>query len=934
MHNSSPSFTDYTQAESKILNERGFVYRSTGQPPSRLRSPSNRSSRMAAVAPFDSGSNEPTPNKPSVRLPPQQTSSTDSLNNLSNCESEISSAEPVSAVSANPVQEKKLTSLPGIGWSMKWKEQTGIDSLSVDGADSATTEEAEKGNKLFKEIQKTHPFENSRQKTISSTLSSASRGKMHYRINIPPLTKWQQNLTTYPRYSSTIARATMMNQGALGNPLYISSSRPTVSIPFRGAIRSQGQSAPNGPKLVPIQQPSQQETNSTDIQYIRNNSNSLEKQHKSTVDLAWEGLVPVPEPFNSQGVPEITSASYGSQSLLDTPIFPFPHTTDMDTFSFHPMLPHTPSNPFFGDSSLDLLHTFESQGRHSPLSTFKATGAPFQKQSTENTAKSHSPCYDWNYYFECSKMKDNECQKMHICEICASSEHRAAQHWHHLATAPLPEIQIQPKLSTPTAPPDSPTLSAVKDRVRLFVPSSSMNFSVETHSKDSRVPLFVPSLGLEGSHKAAAQSERLRRRKLQSRSKTTPPQEVRIPQAEAGMGNDIPSTVKNQRIPIMAPPTSPFDKAVEVILPPPARPFQSANAVGNSSTPDNSPTAKLRVTAPVFEPSHAGAWVPFSSPTNQFGSLFQIPSKEKKKIEIVAPTKKGKEVARDDASETAKVKKPANNREYKGNSHKGEGKKVRLESTKSKTGRSEPTRETAFKEILGSSPIQRPLDTFADTDWSAPGPSTPCPTSAAAAVYLKDLSKTGSFLPRASQAITSVTTVKSVSALSVASFPSDTLENNVLKILDEQLEAIIGKESPETIAATLETIIEICSTPLTETCPHTCQFDISSNAPTASNSHSTTWPCHESQNSIAQTTFFTLRDFAEDDTFCPKSHTDRPRSSDSSSTAPLSSPETPKDMADQTPLRERIERMMSCAASKGIGQCHCGLGDWFRHGQG
>lgn len=924
VHNSSPTFTDYTEAELKILNERGFGYRPTGQPPARLRSSSNRSSRTAVA--FDSViSGESTPDKPSVRLPPQQASSPKPVDNISTIESKISSPEPVGAVSA----EKKLMSLPGVGWSMKWKEQTGIDSLSVDETDSSTTEEAEKGNKLFKDLQKSHSFENSPQKMKSTTLSPASSVKMHYRINIPPLTKWQQNLTTYPRYSSKFARAPMMNQGTLEHPRYISASRPAiVPIPFQVAVRSQVQSAPHGPKRVPAELPSQQEPNLEYIPSIRINSNPSDEQQKSTIDLAWDGLVPVPEPFNGQGT---TSAVFVSQSLLDAPIFPFPHTTDMDTFSFHPTLPHTPSNPFFGDSSLNLIDTSHTQGDNSHLTPLATATATFQKQPAESAVKAHTPCCDWNYYFECSEMKDGECQKMHICEICASSEHRAAQHWHHLATAPLPEIQIQPKLSTPTGPPDSPALSAVKDRVRLFVPSSSVNFS-DSFPKDSRVPLFIPPLGLEGSQKAAAQSERLKRRKLQSRSKTSATTEVCTPQSEDGIEKDAAPPRKNQRIPIMTPATSPFDKPVEVILPPPARPFRSTNTTSNPPPTDNSPSGNLRVTAPVFEPSHAGAWIPFSSPTNQFGSLFQIPSKDKKNIEIVAPKKKGKEVARDAGSETVKVKKSANNREYKTNPHNGEGRKVRTESTKSKIEPGEPSREKACKEKIGSSSMHQPPDTFADIDWSAPGPSTPSTTSAATAIYIRNLSRTTPSLSRAYQAITSSRTA-SVSAISDASFQSDTLENNVLKILDEQLEAIIGKEPPETIAATLETIIEICSTHSTETSPQDgIQFDLATNAPTTSNSHPATWPWHEAQNSNAQINFFTLSDLADDEAKS-QTYAERPRSSDSSSTAPLSSPESPKNMADQIPLKGRIERMMSCAASKGTGQCTCGLGDWFHHSQ-
>jgi hypothetical protein len=99
--------------------------------------------------------------------------------------------------------------------------------------------------------------------------------------------------------------------------------------------------------------------------------------------------------------------------------------------------------------------------------------------------------------------------------------------------------------------------------------------------------------------------------------------------------------------------------------------------------------------------------------------------------------------------------------------------------------------------------------------------------------------------------------------------------------------------------------------------------------------------------------FFTLDDFADDDTFGrksqhPRDDPNRPRSSDSSSTAPfdpIGSPHSPMLDLDnrtdaycavsrvaQTP-KGRVERMMSCAAARGKGQCNCGLGDWFHHAQ-
>jgi hypothetical protein len=203
------------------------------------------------------------------------------------------------------------------------------------------------------------------------------------------------------------------------------------------------------------------------------------------------------------------------------------------------------------------------------------------------------------------------------------------------------------------------------------------------------------------------------------------------------------------------------------------------------------------------------------------------------------------------------------------------------------------------------------------------------------------------------------------------------LDSAVLKILDEQLEAIIGKESEEIITATLETIIEICSTPSTEISPRTDQFQqnrqqihsLINEIQQQIQPSSPTWPIQDpvqanavqipeqfQRVSSATDSFFTLDDFADDGFLSPlplilelgnlKDLADenvRPRSSDSSSTAPLdpsSIPQSPSSLdlkdrctrlPDQTPLTGRIERMMSCAATRGTGQCNCGLGDWFHH---
>ena len=190
------------------------------------------------------------------------------------------------------------------------------------------------------------------------------------------------------------------------------------------------------------------------------------------------------------------------------------------------------------------------------------------------------------------------------------------------------------------------------------------------------------------------------------------------------------------------------------------------------------------------------------------------------------------------------------------------------------------------------------------------------------------------------------------------SSPSEKFDCSVLQILDEQLDAIIGQESEETIAATLETIIEICSTSSAVRTPCRSQFasshidslDFGSSPPDTSQNN--LQETSSSQLALPSTNqFSTLKDFTNDDvvfgSLSPRTRPrygddgNRPRSADSSSTAPLTpfgSPHTPTIIdldqrrstpLDQIPLKGRVEQMMFCAAAHRTGQCNCGLGDWF-----
>jgi hypothetical protein len=189
------------------------------------------------------------------------------------------------------------------------------------------------------------------------------------------------------------------------------------------------------------------------------------------------------------------------------------------------------------------------------------------------------------------------------------------------------------------------------------------------------------------------------------------------------------------------------------------------------------------------------------------------------------------------------------------------------------------------------------------------------------------------------------------------------MDRSVIAMIDEELDGLLGKASEEEVAKTLETIIEICSTPssLSATTPKLSSFPqhptptSPATIPTATNPPTTlnlippptTVPAASAET--ATSTFVTLGDFTDDVESVlrrlaaaenqPPTTEPRPRSSDSSSTAPLSpcgSPHSaraidhPLQIATFNPGTHR-EQMLSCAATRGEGPCDCGLGDWFDH---
>lgn len=791
---------------------------------------------------------------------------------------------------------------PGRRWTEQWKERSVVQSHSA--AESISSSE-EKSRESDDQIQE----KSTRKADLSSTFLSHSRAHPQYRVSIPSPSS--QQIHNFHENSD------FCSQEEVKSPIHY----------IYQATSSFSQSPCS--ELCPA------------------DNGGLKTRTKPVVQIVWEEAI-LPN-FSSSQTTQPPSPIFGSQNLMDTPpTFPFTQSTATETFQFQPILPQTlQSSPLEHSNSFLLDRTLPSHGNMKFVEPSSSEMYTELQTASQGRTTVHTACYGWNFYRDCEGTGDGICQKMHVCELCSSSEHRAAQHWHHLATAPLPEIQERPKLSTLAPPPDSPTLSALKDHVSLFIPDP-LQVESQTASADQSLPLFVPiKLGLEGSQNLTAQSERqrFRRRLAKSRSfnNDTQAQYAEIP-------TEVSKPRKNRHIPIVVQPSSPFEKPVEVILPPPVKPFQRKSSTEETTSKEASTVSEkasksaLRVTAPVFEPSHVGAWIPIAGNSNQFSGLFKIPSRESRRIEIVSPDdrkqKKGKEVSIEyDSPQPSSTPERA--------SEEGSNEKT-------STARTEDMK-TSTKKHLSSYGEQWPSScTFLR------GPSTKAIDSSLSSTAV-DWCVSEIF--QCSQSAIDKTIPLRASRTGL---PTEKLEQSGLEILDEQLDAMMGQGSEETISATLETIIEICSTSSTMTTPRSTEFEqfrgrSQANIPLSITIPVSSWPSYgqgpPSQLVSLQTNqSFTLANFAEDDiVFSPFVSSsfghasdayeidNRPRSADSVSTAPLTlfgSPSTkvidlnysPPDLVDQTPLKSRIERMMSCAVARGSGQCNCGLGDWFHPG--
>ena len=636
--NSSPSFTNFTEGELKILNDRDYGFRSKyyTRPFLDTSATQNEQNRVTAVA-TGTVSNPPSLAKPSVRLPPCEADTNDKINTVEN---NSAPSRSMPSVQGSTFALDREVDLPGMRWTEKWMQKNGSGSRSLIVETTPLTKPATAKPTYPRALtQRAVGIDKNRRGPPNP---HSPRGRMQYKINIPQPSSQQMDMFHHrPTRSCNFhpsdvkARNSSSLEILFQNPPSMALNQGTFS---QSTSSGSDISTCARPKIVTLIPHFPSDDISRRMHTLEPKASVETKM--GLVNVVWDSSI-AETLIQSTSHQRLLAPAFEPPNLLDSPpSFPFSESSNLQSFPFLPMLPQTPAMQLLGhvDSTSSSAKALSpTQGTHA---TAYVTSREMRSVGLGQRPMKHTACYEWNYYLDCEAVKDGQCQKVHVCEICASSEHRAAQHWHHLATAPLPEIQAQPKLSTFSAPPESPTLSGLKERVPLVVAP--------------KVPLFVPTPGLEGSQKEHSQLERLKLRRRQAWSKSvgadavdvTNPFELRQSSRSFTLR---PTQIENWQIPIMIPPSSPAEKPIEVILPPSVRPFQRKEETCEETLKPTdapkisvSPRSGLRPAAPEFEPSYPGAWVPFSSPTCQFSDLFKIPGRESRKIEIVAPKDKGK----------------------------------------------------------------------------------------------------------------------------------------------------------------------------------------------------------------------------------------------------------------------------------------------------
>ena len=947
--NSEPPLSGYAEAELRALNNRACA--------TVFRPLLAQTCQRAPPIPFEGVvktiANTSSFQKPFVKLPPGNEDKGKKEHTFEDTK-DIEMVESASTAGEPPVVEDyDAEKLPGMRWTEKWKET----ALAEGAVMTAKQDVVKRDNHDRVDMTARGP-------TAVQHHPTPSRGK--FKVNIPLPSADQ--LTFHPpisRQRSSEGRhvtfPSMFSQTSFQIPAQAMS--PTLTVMTSLPIEKSCQTSPaHTPKPA---------------------------NEVGTVDIAWEYYSNQKHAVITKNIQSPTKEKFsGMPEQLPT----FPFTETIGTFPFKPI--------FDSPEPITLPAPTTTQSRSSIVLSSPSTIPSLNIRNS----RPHNPpiCHEWNYYMPCIQTMYSHCPRLHVCEICSSREHRATQHWHHLATAPLPEIQSQPKLSSFAPPPESPTLSALGELrapARISPPHNSVVGSIQEDPMFGlpHVSLFIPSFGLGGGVQSGS-PDRLRPRKRPCRTmKTSPPPQMEI---KNGSDKEVPA-VEAEAAQIASIPTTayPFEKPLEVILPPPVKPFQRKAAIGENSvpsepTPSPQPAAstpgRLRVTAPAFEPSSpspspSSVWVPFTGSNPQFNDLFKIPSRQNRRIAIVPPPQRHKK-PEEHKSESASKQRENKRREKQSEEEKDEsvkGKRDRLEGSSPMKAALEKPPDKIKDEHGAISSAQ--LGSASTKTLTKQKCDTSGPTSSAC-IDKTDSGIWAGSIPTYTMAnfdhlkdhfdidartwppVEGRCHIKPIaSGSSAENFPRlasslglDSVDRSVIAILDDELEAVMAKASEEEVAKTLETIIEIRATPSSSCCTTASQpskfpqhhlLQASSPARNLTLSTSTT----SLRFAAPGTRFVTLEDFADDLDSALRSidaaegpaptESVRPRSSDSSSTAPLSpcgSPHSARSINTRTPLsavpfkpvESLREQMMSCPAARGAGQCDCGLGDWFRHGTG
>ena len=945
---SEPPLNGYAEPELRALNNRAceMAFRPL------LAQTCQRAPPMPFIEVVKTITNTPNFQKPLVKLPPGDEDECYKENTFEAAKDfeMVESASTTGELSV--VEDCDAEKLPGMRWTERWKETALAESALMTAKQDVVKRDSR--------IDMT-----ARGPTAVQHHATPLGGK--FKVNIPLLSAYQ--LKFYPAISRQwpseerhVTFPSRFCQTSFEIPVQAMS--PTLPVMISLPVEKSCQTSP-----APTRKP----------------ANEVAK-----VDIAGEDYSNQKHSVITKNLQSPTKEKFSSITG-ELPTFPFTET--IKTFPFKPILDSL--------EPISLPAPTTIQSRSSIVLSGPTTIPNLNIRKSRPHNNKSTVCHEWNYYMPCIPTKCPHCPRLHVCEICSSREHRATQHWHHLATAPLPEIQSQPKLSSFAPAPESPTLSALRELrapPRLAPPCKSVVGSIQEGPMFgiSHVSPFIPSFGLGGGVESSS-PDRLRPRKRPCRTvKTSPPPPMEI---KNGSDRELPAVegdaAQIARIPRTA--AYPFEKPLEVILPPPVKPFQRKaamveNSVPREPTPPPQPAtsapSRLRVTAPAFEPSSPSssplsAWVPFIGSNPQFNGLFKIPSRQNRRIAIIPPReihKKPKEQKSESASKQRENKRRGKDCEEEKEGSLKSKRDCSDNASQMKGAAEKPPDQTKgghggiSSAQLGSASTKtltkQKCDTYGPTssafiDETASGiwaGSIPIYTMANFD-HLKDHFHIYAKTRPPFEGPCDVE--PSASGGSTENFPGlasslcfDSVDRSVIAILDDELEAIMAKASEEEVAKTLETIIEICATPSSSCVTTTSQQSKSpqrrplQTSPARNLTLST--PTTPPSFAAPGTRFVTLEDFADDMDSALRSidaaegpaptEPIRPRSSDSSSTAPLSpcgSPHSARTINTRTPsasavpfrpVRSRLEQMMSCAAARGEGQCDCGLGDWFHHG--